>query len=80
LSRVMYPTLPSLEYSTAMYPPLVARTASLSHGAADTTEVRDSTPLSVQSSDDYGLLLQVVLDGLLAVLAAYARVFHPAEG
>src|SRR5215217_8160228 len=34
---------------------------------------------SVQSSDDYGLLLQVVFDGLLAMLAAYARVFHPSE-
>src|ERR671921_2779017 len=34
---------------------------------------------SVQSSDDYGLLLQVVFDGLLAVLTAYARVFPPSE-
>src|SRR5215212_1496253 len=73
----MYPTLPSREYSTAIYPPLMSRTAR--HGAADPTEVRDLIPLSVQSSDDYGLLLQVVFDGLLAVLAAYARVFHPSE-
>src|SRR5215218_6925460 len=47
--------------------------------AADPTEVRGLIPLSVQSSDDYGLLLQVVFDGLLAMLAAYARVLHPSE-
>src|SRR5215204_3266037 len=75
----MYPTLPSLEYSTAIYPPLMSRTASRRYEAVDPTEVRDLIPLSVQSSDDYGLLLQVVFDGLLAVLAAYARVFHPSE-
>src|SRR5215204_4590235 len=76
----MYPTLPSLEYSTAIYPPLMSRTASRRYEAVDPTEVRDLIPLSVQSSDDYGLLLQVVFDGLLAMLAAHARVFHPAEG
>src|SRR5215208_924054 len=70
----MYPTLPSLVYSTAIYPPLMSRTAR--YGAAD---VSAAPYLSVQSSDDYGLLLQVVFDGLLAVLAAYARVFHPSE-
>src|SRR5215212_4492281 len=70
----MYPTLPSLVYSTAIYPPLMSRTAR--YGAAD---VSAAPYLSVQTSHDYGLLLQVVFDGLLAVLAAYARVFHPSE-
>src|SRR5215211_6477473 len=46
----------------------------------DTPSLNLPQALSVQSSDDHGLLLQVVLDGLLAVLAAHARVFHPAEG
>src|SRR5829696_3850375 len=75
----MYPTLPSLVYSTAIYPPLTSRTAIRRYGAADTAEVRGPISYSVQSSYDYGLLLQVVLYGLLAVLAAYARVFHPSE-
>src|SRR5215216_7248848 len=70
----MYPTLPSLLYSTAIYPPLMSPTAR--YGAGDTSA---APYLSVQSSDDYGLLLQVVFDGLLAMLAAYARVFHPSE-
>src|SRR5215211_4275806 len=46
----------------------------------DTPSLKLPQALSVQSSDDHGLLLQVVLDSLLAMLAAHARVFHPAEG
>src|SRR5215210_348063 len=77
----MYPTPPSLEYSTAMYPPLlVPLLECVGRRLPTMTAARRRSWLLVQPADDDGLLLQVVLDGLLAVLAAYAGFLHAAEG